>query len=689
MKGTISRVRRGLRKPPRIILIRLRQEVGLRLDRYLSRSRPARLSKQRLARLLRARDLGDLWDSLSKRSFPAHTSRTSAYEVDRFCPHALAHIEKGAVRALDRRVDLLGTGPIELGWPIDWNCDVKTDHRWPRTYAKSIDYSNLDRPSDVKVPWEISRLQWLIPAGQAYLISGDERYAACVRDTVLAWLDANPYAHSVNWACTMEAAMRIFTFSWFFHVFGASEAWRDEDFRFRFLQSMYLHAEYTERHIEISDIAGNHYTADAAALVFAGLFFGEGKDPVRWLDLGWRTLCQELPRQVYRDGVDFEASIPYHRLVQELFLFPAIYRQMHGMPVDELYRSRLEAMARFSGTYSKPDGSCPLWGDADDARTLPFGHQPLNDHRYLVGLGAVAWSSEDLARMFSGSLEEVFWVFGSDACEWLSARSATAPKQSAAFPEGGFFVMRNDQDHVFIDCGPVGLGGRGGHGHNDCLSFEAVLGGVPLISDCGAYVYTASAKERNRFRSTAYHNTPWIDSEEMNRFLGQDVLWTLRYEAIPELRKWQSTSRKDEFEGAHSGYRKLPGNLVPVRNIQIDHTSHTMRIHDRFEGSGSHRVEIPLHLSPRVLAEILGPGRVQLFAEGKCFDLRWDEISAWTLSLEPARVSPSYGVVVPSSKLVWRRESSLQPLSMTISPGVVRSATEDSVRRDLLPIVNA
>ena len=63
--------------------------------------------------------------------------------------------------------------------------------------------------------------------------------------------------------------------------------------------------------------------------------------------------------------------------------------------------------------------------------------------------------------------------------------------------------MAGGGDHVFIDAGPVGMKGRGGHGHNDCLSFEAVLDGVPLIVDSGAYVYTASVEWRNRFRSTA------------------------------------------------------------------------------------------------------------------------------------------------------------------------------------------
>lgn len=681
MSALIAKARRAFRKPPRIVLVRLRQELAACVDKRLSRSRPVRLTRQRLVRMLGARDLADLWERLARRPYPAVHSAESACQLDRFCPGARGRIMEGARLGLERRIDLLGTGPATLGRPIDWECDLKTGYRWPRAYAKSIEYSNLDRPSDVKVPWEISRLQWLIPAAQAYRLTGEERYAECVRDVILEWLDGNPYAHTVNWACTMEAAMRIFTLTWFFHVFAASPSWRDPGFRFRLLQSIFLHAEYTERHIEISDVAGNHYTADAAALVFAGLFFGHGEQAARWLSLGWKTLCGELPRQVCSDGVDFEASVPYHRLVQELFLFPAIYRRLHGLPVDDSYRDRVEAMASFTAAYSAPDGSCPLWGDADDARTLPFGGQQRNDHRYLVGLGAVAWHSCDLARKFLGPLDEIFWVFGPDSCDWLAANMDAQETASQAFPAGGFFIMRNREDRVFIDCGPVGLGGRGGHGHNDCLSFEAVLGGVRLITDCGAYVYTASAEERNRFRSTASHNTPRIDGEEMNRFIAWNALWTLRYDARPDLRLWRAEPDRDEFEGSHTGYRRLPGEVLPVRNIQLDHASHTLRIRDSFAGSGSHSVEIPLHLDPGVDAELTATNRIRLHAGGKRFELCWEEASAWDLAIEPARISPSYGVAVPSSRLVWRRAGPLCPLTIAIAPGA-GAATETGAAED-------
>lgn len=668
MTGILAKLRRGLRKPPHVILARMRQEAGAKLDRYLSATRPDRLSLDKFLRLYCAHDIGELWDRLTMRPYPAVTVGVNANEFEYYCPGGQERILKAAQRAMDRKVDLLGTGPVLLGSPIDWIRDVKTGRTWPRTYAKSIEYSNLEQPSDVKVPWEISRLQWLIPAGQAYLLTGDETYAACVRDIVIEWLDGNQYARTVNWSCTMEAAMRIFTLTWFFHVFSRSAEWKDESFRFCFLQSIFLHAEYTERHIEISDIAGNHYTADAAALVFAGLFFGTGADAARWVALGWKTLSTELPKQVYSDGVDFEASVPYHRLVQELFFFPALYRRLQRLPVEKSYCQRLESMARFSATYSNPDGLCPLWGDADDARTLPFGHLNINDHRYLVGLGAIEWSSDVLRNMFSGPIDEIFWVYGVQGCKWLMGRTGVDSKRSAAFPDGGFYIMRNQKDHVFIDCGPVGLGGRGGHGHNDCLSFEATLDGIRLITDCGAYVYTASALERNNFRSTGYHNTPLVDREEINRFIAWNALWTVRYDAKPHVHVWKSDEIQDVFQGSHDGYRRLRGTVVPIREIQLEHGRHRLLIRDWFQGEGSHTVEIPLHLHPSVHPEVMDGGAVALLAEKKRFEVKWDRAEDWTFSVEPARISMSYGVVSKSAKLLWRREGPLVPLTVTISP---------------------
>lgn len=650
----IGTIRRGLKKPPRIIIERVASEVLAELDRVNAPFRARRLTRRRLLRVFSASSLGELWDALAARPYPAWLTSLDPVEYDRIQPTDRARIMEDAEKALRHDVNLLGSGFINLGNVIDWLKDYKSGYRWAHAYIRSIDYNNQARPSDVKFAWEVSRLQWLIPAGQAYLLTGHERYAKEVRSVLEHWIEQNPYAYSVNWACTMEVALRIFTWTWFFHVFKDSAPWQDDIFRESFLKTLYLHGEFTERNLERSDINGNHYTADAAGLVFAGSFFGDAPASRRWQKLGWSILCDELPKQVYADGVDFEMSTAYHRLVLELFFLPALFRERAGMHVPQWYKERIIAMAKFVEAYTQPDGCAPLWGDADDARALPFGSQDINDHRYLMGLVGQTWNVEDLKQRFAGQIGEVFWLLGPSACHDLKAYSRTViQRESRDFPDGGVYVMRHGENHIFIDCGPVGLGGRGGHGHNDCLSFEAVLCGKKLVSDCGAYLYTASYDERNRFRSTAYHNTPQIDDTEINRFIKPEYLWNVHYDAHPVVLRWEDTGDETVFEGAHSGFSNASEELKHVRCIQLDHRSHVLQVEDSFCGSAG-SVSVPLHLAPGIAVEIVGADAVELMTwDGATFHLCWFGPS-FELSIEDARISPSYGIVRNTKKLIWR-----------------------------------
>lgn len=658
MADLIGKIRRGMRKPPHVIAARVLAMARTQTERLRLPGRVS-MSQGRLLRELQAPSLDVLWQRLSRRPFPAWCRPCDPDEVDALCgERERVTLLARAEDALAHRVDLLGSGPFELGSRIDWHTDFKTGHAWPRAYFADIEYNNPDRASDVKVPWELSRLQWMMPAGQAFLLTGEDRYASAVRDVLDQWMAENPCGASVNWSCTMEAALRTLSWTWFFHVFHDAPSWRDADFRFRFLRALFLHVEFTDRHIERSDVNGNHYTADAAALVVGGLFFGEGQGPQRWQSEGWRILCEEMPRQVFADGVDFEASVPYHRLVAELFLWPAMHRTAQGLVVESSYVERLCAMAQFSRTYCRPDGSVPLWGDADDARALPFGMQDINDHRYLHTLIGLYAQQPGLCNAAPAAVGEVFWVFGAEAVRrWLA--TPPSPPQSRDFPAGGFYVMRSARDHVFVDCGPLGLAGRGGHGHNDCLSFEAVLDGAPLVSDCGAYLYTASFEERNRFRSTDLHNTPLIDGEEINRFIRPDYLWNLHNDAVPRALAWHDDVNRSWFCGEHSGYRRLASPVTPRRVWLLDKASHTLVVADRLAGDGEHDIQIPLHLHPDVRVESLESGQAVLVSKGRHFRLSWQGMGGREPQLEPARVSPSYGRIQATCRLVWRARARL------------------------------
>jgi len=663
----MGKLRRGLKKPPHVIVDRVWSMGRAQLERFRWPLRQ-RLTLSGLLAELGARDLDELWRALAQRAYPAHTERVSPEQLEALCPGDGALLLARAEAALRHEVDLLGSGPVSLGQTIDWHTDYKTGLGWAPRYCQDIDYNNPERPSDVKSAWELSRLQWLVPAGQAYLLTGDERYAAGVREVLEQWMAANPCAWSVNWSCTMEPALRIFTWTWFFRVFHASTAWADPGFRERFLRALYLHVEFTERHIERSDINGNHYTADAAGLVLGGLFFGQGRLPQRWAESGWRILRGEMALQVFPDGVDFEASVPYHRLVAELFLWPAMHRLSLGLEVDAAYRERLLAMAHFTAAYSKPDGQAPLWGDADDARALPFGTQALNDHRYLVSLIGLTLQDPELASGGGANVGEVFWSMGPQIAAWAQQQSPRTPG-SKAFEQGGFYVLRSASDHVFVDAGPLGLAGRGGHGHNDCLSFEAVLDGAALVTDCGAYLYTASYEERNRFRSTAYHNTPQVDGEEINRFIRPDYLWNLHNDAVPTVRCWRDEPTHSLLIAEHSGYQRLANAVTVRRAMMLDKFAHGLLVVDKLIGAGSHRVEIPLHLCEGVEVEVIDARTLCLRAQGRSFRLEWRGDAAVQVQQAPARISPSYGRLVSGTRLAWVAQLELpQTFAVAICP---------------------
>jgi len=607
--------------------------------------------------------IGALWDLLlAQEVLPARPVDRSTY--DRLCPDDARRIIALAEAAFRHRVQFLGTSAHELGDQIDWHSDFKVGATWRPEFFRDIEYANLDKPSDVKIAWELSRMQWLVPLGQAFTLSGDERYGIAARQIIESWIRANPYAYSVNWACAMEAAMRVMTFTWLFGVFGRCSSWQDSEFRSTFLISLWLHLDFTHRHIERADVNGNHFTADAAALVVGGQLFHESEQGRRWLNAGQEDLDREIELQIFADGVDYEASVPYHRLVLELFFVAAFSRRRSSQGLSKPYAQRLSAMARFVAAYSRNDGSTPLWGDADDARVLPFGGQALGDHRYLIGLVGLLLDDPDLITLHSGPVGEAFWWFGAGAAERLAAVVPQYPG-SRAFGDAGVYIMRNQADHVFIDCGPIGLAGRGGHGHNDALSFEAMLAGVLLVTDSGSFVYTANPAARNRFRGTAMHNTPAVDGVEINAFMAPDNLWQLANEAEPRTLEWSADSQRDSWSGGHSGYRKLQDPVDIRRRIDLEHSTHTLTVTDWLEGTGRHRIVIPLQLARGVefhatsaVCGILRSGDVR-------FRLTWTSDAPWSLALTRSEISPSYGVSAEINRLEWHWDGVL-PCSLKV-----------------------
>lgn len=305
-------------------------------------------------------------------------------------------------------------------------------------------------------------------------------------------------------------------------------------------------------------------------------------------------------------------------------------------------------MIGFVNAYTMPDGLSPVIGDADDGRVLTFAETPIRDHRYLLSTGCALFGRSDWKQRSTRFWEDSLWFAGPSSLEKYKKLPAVASTGPCAFLKSGFYVFSSEQQYLFVDAGPVGFKGLGGHGHNDCLSFEWHACGRPILTDSGLFVYTASAEWRDRFRSTAFHNTIRVDGEEINHFLSPPTLWFLGNDAHPLEVSRSSVERKEVLHAGHTGYQRLKDPVTVFRTWVLDPDAPVMRLTDRLEGASEHLVEFFFHAAPGTRLDIKNeasakfewPDGFHLHLEATCrqrLDLK--KIEGW--------FAPSYGVKMP------------------------------------------
>jgi uncharacterized heparinase superfamily protein len=616
------------------------------------------ISERQLRSALRAdlRGEGRLLAHLRSRAAPAFLGpddlAAALSGLERHCPGAAARTIAAADRACAHVFDLLGSGPVPLGATIDWHADFKSGHRYdPREHSTRIGPAGPPGGHDIKVPWELSRFQHFAWLGQAWRLTGEERYPREFVAQVDDWLAANPRAFGVNWVCTMDVAIRAVNWLWAYHALADSPALTD-GFLLRFERGLLAHARHIAGNLERAGrVTHNHYLSDVAGLAVLGLLCPEFREAARWRDFALREVWREAEKQVHADGVDFEASVGYHRLVAELLLLPVLLCRHQGLPVPAAVTDRLERMIEVVLHGTRPDGGMPLFGDCDNGRLLRLkawggDEREWSDHRHLLAVGAVLFGRDDFARAAGTEWEEAFWLLGSGAVRCreaagLAGRDAPEPG-SRRFPDGGLCFLRGGGSYVAVDTGGVGQAGGGGHAHNDTLGFEFAAGGRAWVVDPGSGVYTADHAMRNRFRSSFVHPVLTIDGEEINRFDGRR-LFAMRDDARPVVERWDHSEERDLLVARHHGYERLDPPVRVRRAFWLDGATGALLVMDEAAAAGRHAFACALPLAAAavevegLLARVAGPAGERLAVRVTPEECRatLEAASGWT--------SPGYG----------------------------------------------
>jgi hypothetical protein len=519
---------------------------------------------------------------------------------------------------------LMGYGSPRLGTRPDWQCDWISEKSWPMEDSRKLRIVRHDG-SDVKAPWELSRLQWSPVVAKAYVISGGKKYREATQSLLSDWIADNPPGLGVHWTVAMEAALRgislCLTMELLWPFTDEEQPWLEQ-----MTASLWQHLRFIEAHNEFSFLLrSNHYLSNVVGLTTLSSYLGLERRREKYA----RAVQRELLLQTYNDGGDCEASTGYHFLVAQLGLHAFIVQQQSGVAMAPEFQARLGQMFSWIASLTDDSGKLPHLGDCDNGRV-----ELLMDDIAQASLPAAERHSlrtGTLCRLASRLLPD----------------TSHQQKPVSVLLESGIAILRSGEASAIFCAMPNGLRGKGSHSHCDKLSVVFRLGPDEVFCDSGSRCYTRSAERRNLDRSTRVHNTLMVDEAEQNIFSADP---RMLFQSGNEAAVSQITIIEGGVRASHQGYSRI--GIEHQRTVELG--ERWMLIVDEVSGTGEHLLDLRFVLGPewhvssdKITGEVVGcviegPRRLLLTCEAP---------QLLRLSTLPAEISREYGAGLPTSCL--------------------------------------
>jgi uncharacterized heparinase superfamily protein len=462
---------------------------------------------------------------------------------------------------------------------------------------------------DHKIVWELNRHQHWLALGRAAWLTGEPQYAVAFTSELESWMRANPPLTGINWSSMLEVAFRSVSWIWALHFFVPDQPREEAPWIVDLLLGLQRQLDHVSRHLSFYFSPNTHLLGEALSLYVAGRALPELSGAARWERSGRAVLLRELQAQVHADGGHAELSPHYHRYALDFYLLALAVARRTGDDAAGPFTEVVSRLAVFCRGVADDDGRLPTIGDDDGGLLFPICGRTPADARDSLSLAAALLDRPELA--IGNPPEEVFWMLGGDAIQRVvQPRAITPPSQ--LFPDTGYAVLRSSRDHAILDAGPHGFL-NGGHAHADALSFVLSLDRRPLLIDPGTATYTMDSTLRNRFRSTAMHNTVVADGRPQSEPAGP-FHWASRANA--RVTYWGPADR-DRAAGQEQPWQVSPAPADPtaiaLEYVEAEHDGYRPMTHrrgvlrvgagswliaDHLIGTGHHQLDAYWHLHP-------------------------------------------------------------------------------------------
>gem|GEM_PF-2337626 len=557
----------------------------------------------------------------------------------------------GAEQVYENCFDVLGSGPTYLGAKIDWHLDFKSGRIWKRDFYQDVPLMFWGDDSDARVPWELSRFQYLVGLALAYKLTNLNKYHHKFTALVEDWIYENPCPYGINWANAMEISIRVVNWLAAYELFDPKSF--TDAFKLKFFHALYQHGHLIWQNLAhcTPGLNNNHFLFDLAGLMVLGRLFYRTPDGRLWYEFARRELEKEVLNQISPDGTCYESSLNYQVMMLEICLFVINFERSFGSDFPDEWKARIMQSCAALYTLSKNDHTVPNFGDGGSDRLFKIVKRNERDITNILDLACVVIGLKGYCKNKISPVPELLLWTGKRGLRLYFERlvSKQKEKRSMFFEDSGLAVIRDERSYLAFFANAAADLDFAGHKHNDLLAIEFSYGNENFIVDSGTYVYTGDAACRNYFRKTASHSTLEVDGQEINRFLPK-ILFSVRKDAEINDVVWDSTPEFDSISVSHSGYMRLDGPIMTRRRIHFDKAESIYIMKDEFLGAGRHFFSGNIILNHNITAGILdnqivlksasGPMAMIVMVSGK-----------WHLEKIPHYISSSYGEKLESWKI--------------------------------------
>lgn len=475
---------------------------------------------------------------------------------------------------------------FDLTKPIDWFFSFPSEKRWPTSHYATIDYRPGNQFGDVRINWELNRLQFL--PGMA---RDDEELAKRILSD---WMEKNRFLRGPAYIASMEVALRWISI---YRAFCLLKTPIDESLKRKIIGLAVASGRFIESRLSTHSSAGNHLIVESVGLFWIGRALEESYIGKSWKKKARFLLNREILNQINPDGSSREQSYWYLGFVLDAVFHYFILENRQN--IKQGVWERVRETVSFLNDMTLPDGGYPDFGDRDDGYVYrsrgDYTHSPFPR---LIKIGTFLFDQKKNEREkdVGGQRQFLNKRTGSKCINALSADSSDsiipAEQTMKTYPDGGMTLMKKGCGRLLFRHAPLGLENLYGHGHADALSILLWWDNCPVLADVGSGQYNGDQRFRNFFRQTIAHNTVELCGTSQATITGP-FMWASAYQTslheVQEEPAFRVTASHDGYLSAYS--------TIHQRHVTWP-TDHQIGIADRFIGPGGYPFREAFHLGP-------------------------------------------------------------------------------------------